>query len=54
MYLNTQTFLCFNDFLKIIGFIVLATGVYILVDPKFIHIKNIANSDVKEFAGNFY
>ena len=40
--------------LKLIGFFVFVIGIYVIVDPKFIHIKNIANSDVKEFAGNFY
>ena len=40
--------------MKTIGFLVLAIGIYVIVDPKFVHIKNIANSDVKEFAGKLF
>ena len=40
--------------MKTIGFFVLAIGVYVIVDPKFVHIKNIANSDVQEFAGKLF
>ena len=40
--------------MKTIGFLVLAIGIYVIVDPKFVHIANIANSDVKEFAGKLF
>lgn len=36
---------------KLLGIVILAIGIYVLVDPKFTHLKNIANFDLTKAAG---
>lgn len=56
-YFSTHNFSNFNEFLflnqKILGIVILAIGIYVLVDPKFSYLKNIANFDLTKTAGTW-